>query len=380
MILSIKNCGPIKEATIELGDLTILVGPQASGKSVALQLFKLAIEYRAIKKTLIDHGWDPTKGNEGFLSDYLGEGMESIWNEETSLTLDNKQIRYDLIKGASYKSATHSIYYIPAQRVMTFENGWPKRFSAYDSSMPYVMREFSENLFLYLDRTYSSNSSGKLFPHPKSLKAALKNALSDSVYHTATIEFDKAGTRKRLLLNPAGNVKLPMATWSAGQREFTPLLLSMNTLLPASAKEKNDSIDTVIIEEPEMGLHPRAIVSFMLLVMELLTRNYKVIISTHSITILETIWTLNLIKDADDSQARFCSLFGLGKQKVFMEMGGKAMEKTNKVHYFKLGPEGSRAIDISGLDPSEIPDESDWGGLTEHSAKIAEIVSSARSE
>ena len=32
----IKNFGPIKDVSLDFGDLTILVGPQASGKSIAL--------------------------------------------------------------------------------------------------------------------------------------------------------------------------------------------------------------------------------------------------------------------------------------------------------------------------------------------------------
>ncbi len=40
-ILRIERVGPIGQAEIRFGDLTILVGPQASGKSIALQLFKL---------------------------------------------------------------------------------------------------------------------------------------------------------------------------------------------------------------------------------------------------------------------------------------------------------------------------------------------------
>ena len=36
--LSVKNFGPIESGEIEFGDLTIFVGPQASGKSLLLQL------------------------------------------------------------------------------------------------------------------------------------------------------------------------------------------------------------------------------------------------------------------------------------------------------------------------------------------------------
>ncbi len=41
--LEVSSFGPIKQGKVEFGDLTILVGPQASGKSLLVQLFK-AIE------------------------------------------------------------------------------------------------------------------------------------------------------------------------------------------------------------------------------------------------------------------------------------------------------------------------------------------------
>jgi predicted ATP-dependent endonuclease of OLD family len=46
--LQVLNAGQIKDAKIEFGDLTVLVGPQATGKSIFLQLFKLLIDTGAV--------------------------------------------------------------------------------------------------------------------------------------------------------------------------------------------------------------------------------------------------------------------------------------------------------------------------------------------
>ena len=53
-------------------------------------------------------------------------------------------------------------------------------------------------------------------------------------------------------------------TWTAGQREFTPLLLGLYHLLPPRKLLKQPHIEWVIVEEPEMGLHPQAITVFLL--------------------------------------------------------------------------------------------------------------------
>ena len=39
--LCVRNFGPIRNVDVNFGDLTVLIGPQASGKSLFLELFKL---------------------------------------------------------------------------------------------------------------------------------------------------------------------------------------------------------------------------------------------------------------------------------------------------------------------------------------------------
>ena len=48
----IENFGLIKDVSVSFGDLTLLVGPQASGKSIALETLKLAIDRDHIINTL----------------------------------------------------------------------------------------------------------------------------------------------------------------------------------------------------------------------------------------------------------------------------------------------------------------------------------------
>ena len=44
MHLQLKNIGQITDADIRFGDLTVFVGPQATGKSIALQFLKLLVD------------------------------------------------------------------------------------------------------------------------------------------------------------------------------------------------------------------------------------------------------------------------------------------------------------------------------------------------
>jgi predicted ATP-dependent endonuclease of OLD family len=51
--LRVSNLGPIKDASLEFGDLTVLVGPQATGKSLFLQLLKLLFDVGPIRCGLV---------------------------------------------------------------------------------------------------------------------------------------------------------------------------------------------------------------------------------------------------------------------------------------------------------------------------------------
>jgi DNA repair ATPase RecN len=56
--LNIKNLGQIKEASLAFGDLTVLVGPQATGKSIALQLLKLMLDAGQVQEEMARYGLD----------------------------------------------------------------------------------------------------------------------------------------------------------------------------------------------------------------------------------------------------------------------------------------------------------------------------------
>jgi len=59
--LVVKNFAQISEADIPLGDLTVIVGAQGTGKSLLLQWLKAAIDGKQILRALQDAGQD-TKG------------------------------------------------------------------------------------------------------------------------------------------------------------------------------------------------------------------------------------------------------------------------------------------------------------------------------
>ena len=85
----IQNLGQIKEADITFGDFTVFIGPQASGKSILLQMFKLALDGGHIFAQMKNHGVQHKGNPNEFLELYMGEGMGKILRQDSEIRVDD---------------------------------------------------------------------------------------------------------------------------------------------------------------------------------------------------------------------------------------------------------------------------------------------------
>ena len=384
--LEVSSFGPIKHGEIQFGDLTIFVGPQASGKSLFAQLFKAIKDSGAIRKNLKQYGFDWSKDKNpvgAFLSTYLGGGMASVWQQRTSIKVDGKpyNFRTRVVKSPpGPRVDKKSVFLIPAQRVLVLQDGWPKPFMGYSPGDPYCMRDFSESLRHLMEQGVGSGKA--IFPQAGRLKSQLRKLIDKGIYIGAELQLHTEGPRKQIVLCPEGSeATLPYSAWSAGQREFTPLLMGMYWLMPGTKVKRKGDIRTVIIEEPEMGLHPQAIVSFCLLTLELLWRGYRVILSTHSPVVLDVIWALKELSQLEEPVAikslkEIFSVEVLGQP--VREVFASALKKDYKVYFFDRTDDEVEVRDISSLDPGDDDvDIAGWGGLSGFSGRIADSVGDA---
>lgn len=374
--LTLTSLGQIRKADITFGDLTVFVGEQASGKSILLQLVKLILDAGGITRTLKKHGYDWQKKSEDFLSLFFGEGMETIWKkDETEVTVDN--VDFSLEKALLKRKKDDSLFLIPAHRVVTLKDGWPRPFTDYGTSDPYVVKEFSEQLRLLMEAGLGSGER-PIFPQEGRMNKTIRDTIGSSIFGDGEINLDRSGLRKRIVLDVAGT-QLPFMVWSTGQREFAPLLLGLYWLMPSGKVQKKDNIKWVVIEEPEMGLHPQAISALLLILFDILKRGYKIIVSTHSSQILEIIWAIQFISKSKDASARLIELLGLKANTYSNDLTETIIhKKTYRTYCFSRQHNVVDVKDISSLD-AEDPDEaiSEWGGLTQFSTKAADIVTEA---
>lgn len=371
----ISNLGPLGNIDIDFGDLTILVGPQASGKSIALETLKLVVDRDSVIDNLDRYNYIIGHNIDKILNVYYGDGMASVWKENTSIQLDGRNFSKEQIP-LKPKSDAETLFYVPAQRILSIADGRPKNFMEFDSSSPYIHRIFSETLRLFMQN--GLGSSDTIFPLGNRLKGHLKKSFNDNIFHNAKVVMEERSGQKKMLLQ-VDDVTIPFMSWSAGQKEFMPLLMAFYCLSgPPSKVIRKEKYKYVVIEEPEMGLHPRAIISVILQIIELMqVGGYKVVISTHSSVFLEFAWAFNLLKDSSHKYDALYELFDIPKGSAVREMLVGLFEKSIKTYYFKQTENGKvDSIDISSLDAGDADSiVSEWGGLSAFASKSSEVVS-----
>lgn len=378
--LGVKDFGPIKDADIEFGDLTIIIGPQASGKSLFLELFKLVRDHDHILSTLKNYNYILGKSPALPLTEYyFGEGLASLVKDSTKV-MSNQQDVTDILTSPEIQSGNdihETVFYVPAQRILSIADGRPKNFMEFDLSTPYVLRFFSETLRVFLQG--GLGNPDVIFPMKNGLECTIRDSINSSIFHNGKVIMDLSGGQKKMKLAIDG-LKLPFMSWSAGQKEFMPLLLAVYCLThQASSAIKQEEYQWVVIEEPEMGLHPKAIESVIIEIISLLQKGFKVILSTHSSVFIDFAWTLKELSNLSGPSFKkaMCTLFDLKPDSKNTSIFKGLQSKSVRTYYFHADEkEGVLSDDISSLD---VMDNnrivSEWGGLSSFASRASEIVS-----
>jgi hypothetical protein len=373
--LVIRDFAQIREASIAFRDLTVLVGAQGTGKSLVLQWLKAAIDGKYIVKTLREAGQQVSR--KTLIDLIFGVGMGSAWRDTSQVSFDGKDVSPATIEKRG--DGVEKLFFIPAHRSMLISDGWATPFQKLTPETPVVARLFSQNLF----ERFNAREGAKLFPLDRLLKKVYRELVNDAVFHGGTIgveQNEQLAKRLRLRFEGTQETSLPFMTWTAGQREFTPLLLALYHLLPPRKKKKDDNIDWVVIEDPEMGLHPQAVTVVMLLVLDLLWRGYRVVLSTHSPIVVTAIWALQRLAAHAAPYQLVCDAFSVPTQyrNNLHAVASAALTKSFATYLLQYKDDQATAIDISSLDPGDDDDAvSGWGGLVGFSSRFAESVRNA---
>jgi hypothetical protein len=374
--LRIQNFAQIADSVIEFADLTVLVGAQGTGKSLAVQWLKTAIDGAQVVAALRDDGASITDVNK-VIDSIFGVGMGKAWGSTSHVFWNGKQISPGALSRRPNKRTQtaprkpEQVFFIPAHRALLITSGWALPFHKLSRDTPVVARIFSQVLF----DQFNEQEQQQLFPRKGMLKELYRAKIDDAIFHGGTVEMKEDQNQSKRLQLSHGQSNLPFMTWTAGQREFAPLLFGLYPLLAGRKEKKRPSINWVIIEEPELGLHPQALTAFLLLVLELLERNYRVVLTTHSPHILTAIWMLQRLKELSAGPEVLADAFEV-KLTGFKNVAVAALSKEYAVYAMEFGDDGKvNSRDISTLDPND-DDEciSGWGGLTGASSMFGSAV------
>ncbi len=239
----LKNYGPFKSANLTLGSLTVLVGPNASGKSIAIT---------ALRELFGAEKWKATR----FLTSMRRRGAENADVEVGFVTEnENRGIKWRLNRSGQFSRKEKLEE--PAYALLIRLEPVALRKASYSDELEPVMREDGYGLATVLENMILSQ--GELF--------------SSLVDRTQAIVPTFDGLRvKRAKVNANGNSvigselvvgmkqapDLPASAVSDG----TLMTLGLLTMLMTDPSESAGS-SLVLIDELERGLHPRALLELV---------------------------------------------------------------------------------------------------------------------
>lgn len=324
----IKNFSVLEDVELEINKINILIGPQATGKSLIAKLiyfFKNPVitdmvpaiisnqERRKYEATLKENFNSLFPGylinRDRFAIDYYyGENRISISNEKDK-NFKSMEISYsdNILKGFSHLKKSYNKKKLPMidpsirqkwdvetfnelSRLFYGEN----RYTYFIPALRSIFFHIEKQIFSIIAHRYPSLDFflavfGDFF---QQIKARYQNNMSPvgidpDLYRLCREalggEFKSDGTNDWIAPDPVGNRAVLLKNSSSGQQELTPMLLALQEL------STYPNYSFTFIEEPEAHIFPETqykIVEIIAGVYNLLKRNTGFFITTHSPYIL----------------------------------------------------------------------------------------------
>jgi AAA domain, putative AbiEii toxin, Type IV TA system len=300
--LAIRNFGPISEADIEPRALTVFVGPQATGKSLAAQALYFL---RGLEDLLVPDDDTPREamlsalqwwfGNDP--SVYAGPGTLLRWNpakSPRSAKQETRWIRNGVNLSESLKKRIvawqkkkqeyfpKTQVYIPAGRTLySFlppssalriasrarpQQQWPGYIVTFYETLENALKELSRE-----------ETQINLFSDIKSLQRLEPDILSVLKGHLRY--------SPDTVMLEVGKVSLRPVNIAAGQMEIWPFW----TIMKAGLQSGTLTASEVYFEEPEAHLHPGAQHDVMRIIAYLVEQGVRFLVTTHSPYILYAV-------------------------------------------------------------------------------------------
>lgn len=133
-----------------------------------------------------------------------------------------------------------------------------------------------------------------------------------------------------------------------------------------------------------MGLHPQAIEGLIQAILHLLHRGYRMILTTHSVTVMEGLWLIQQLKAVppDDAVEALSDYLRIPRRpRRLAEIAEEVLfSKEIRVYYFQREGTAVRVQDISSLDAwAADVSTAEWGGLATPAERAHRLLARALS-
>jgi len=253
--LIVKNFGPLKDIDIELNNINIFIGENGSGKSVLAKIITIVLNSSIVDNQLI------FKKFMDFNINYIDENSVIIYtkDEQTLFILENKTVKIQLNRINTSK-------YIPAERnLISIFNKYVTTFITADIPLPKFLLNFSSEY----------TRAREAYRELEFLNVKYRNSGEDRIYY-----------------NNKNSLKLEHS--SSGIQSALPLYLTVKYF---AQKHR-----TIIIEEPEQNLFPKAQKETVEYIIEQIGEENQLFMMTHSPYILTALNNLILANDVKEQK------------------------------------------------------------------------------
>jgi len=355
--ITIKNFGPIKDVTIELKKLTLLIGPQAGGKSVIAKLVSMfsdpevyfekefvpflqsnnidyplskesVFEYQSgnykatVKGTQFNHN-HPYKRMNGGLKTVIRDVLKDQFKIDHP---DPEKLLFELFRKRDFKKRINwtekECIYIPAERNL-FVLLTEKIFS---------LSHLQRTLFLPSDLI-------KFGYHYETARDAFSKGVAANISFIKSLNYSREKNKDFIEYK---EVKTPLSQGSSGFKSAIPLaLVCLN-----SSKEGNSQF---IIEEPEQNLYPETQYELIKFLTETsLSKDNRLLVTTHSPYILTAF--SNLMQAHNTAKKDEVSTMKIVRKKHWIDFKNVSAYYIDKGTCRNILDRESRLIDANAID------------------------------
>lgn len=306
--VSIINFKSIREAEVELSQINVLIGPNGGGKSNFISFFKFL-------KNLYDQQLQLYINRNGRADNLLYFGRKKSESLKGGITFDNdfsNQYFFEMVPDQSGNlifKEEWSNYHDPSQESINRSRiysltGFESEIKTNSSYRNFHLRKYFDSFRIYhfhdtgfdskIKQPTNTTDYSKLHEDGGNLAAFLYRLQESRQHHFGLIESviqSIAPFFYRFYLKP--DEINPGQIYLRWQERGTEQLFSAHNLSDGTLRMiclttlllQPDMKGTIIIDEPELGLHPFAI-SKLVSMIQSASKNTQIIISTQSVTLL----------------------------------------------------------------------------------------------